>query len=247
MKSTKTNKQPFTMEDFEQGLMLAGFITPASVKELIEREALDEYEIALDAKSRRNKSNLFFKRVTLAAEIASQMHNEPTFGRIKFQKLVYLCENAASMNLNERYAKLAAGPFDRKFMHSIEKQFENHKWFKVEKVVSGNNKRSVYSPLDKIDEYKKYYRSYFKSHNDKIQYILKLFRKETTDTTEIVATLYACMVELQKESDSIAQDKLLSKFYGWSEKKNRFKQERILQLWQWMNENQIVPNHISHL
>src|SRR4051812_3853195 len=104
MKSTKIKKSSFKMEDFEHGLMLAGLITPGSAQELNELEALQELE-ASSIKTKPTKNNTFFKRVVLAAEIASQMHKEPTFGRIKFQKLVYLCEHAASINLNERYSK----------------------------------------------------------------------------------------------------------------------------------------------
>jgi hypothetical protein len=228
------------MEDFEQGLMLAGIVTPASAKELHEREVLEEHEGSL-IKKKGNKDNTFFKRVTLAAEIAAQMHEEPTFGRVKFQKLVYLCEHAASMNLNDRYAKQAAGPFDNRFMHSIEAQFTKNKWFKVEKKQDGKYNRSVYIPLEKIDDYKKYYSAYFKNHAEGIQYILDLFIKMKTDVTEIAATLYACLIELGKEGKAVTEDNLLAKFYDWSEAKSRFEKEEVVKTWNWMIEKRIVP------
>lgn len=37
-------KKKFTMEDFKQGLMLAGLVTPSSSKEMYEREVLSEFE-----------------------------------------------------------------------------------------------------------------------------------------------------------------------------------------------------------
>lgn len=241
MKSTKNKKSPFTIEDFEKGLMLAGLVTPGSFQELYELEALKEHESAAGTE-KSAKNNTFFKRVTLAAEIVSQMHSEPTFGRIKFQKLVYLCENAACMGLNDRYHKQAAGPFDNKFMHSIEQQFKKNNWFKVERKMDGKYNRSVYIPLGNETDYKKYYNAYFLLHKDRIQYIIDLFKTEKTDKTEIVATLYACIVELNKENISINEDSLLQKFYGWSEAKQRFKAEEILNTWNWMQEKQIVPN-----
>jgi hypothetical protein len=240
MKSTKIKKSTFTMEDFEQGLMLAGLVTPGSAKELHEREVLEEYERSTTPK-KLIKDNTFFKRVTLAAEIATQMHKEPTFGRIKFQKLMYLCEHAASMGLNDRYSKQAAGPFDRKFMHSIETQFAKNKWFRVEKKQDGKYNRSVYTPLEKADDYKKFYNSYFKAHGEKIQYILDLFKKLKTDTTEIAATLFACMIELNGEGISITEANLLEKFYAWSEAKGRFDNKDVVNTWSWMIEKQIVP------
>lgn len=240
MKSIKIKKQSFTIEDFEQGLMLAGLVTPSSSKEYHEREVLDEFERETTKKKPLTENN-FFKRVTLAAEIASQMYEEPTFGRIKFQKLVYLCEHAAEMNLNGRYSKQAAGPFDNKFMHSIEAQFAKNNWFKVEKRQEGKFNRSVYVPLEKSNDYKKFYNSYFKNHSEKIQYILDLFKKLKTDTTEIAATLYACLIELGEEGTSITEDALLKKFYEWSEAKSRFDKKVVISTWSWMIEKQIVP------
>lgn len=228
------------MEDFEQGLMLAGLITPASIKELHERETLKEHEAFVNNKNIKNEKT-FFKRVTLAAEIASQMYEEPTFGRIKFQKLVYLCENAALMNLNDRYVKQVAGPFDNKFMHSIETQFKKNEWFRVERKIDGKYNRSVYVPLEKVDGYKKYYSTYFKMHDQKIQYILDLFKKEKTDVTEIAATLYACIIELKKEGNLISEENLLAKFYAWSAAKSRFNKQIVLDTWAWMIDKQIVP------
>jgi hypothetical protein len=247
MKSIKDKKEPFTMEDFEKGLMLAGLITPSTDSELHEREEVEEYERS----SGKKKDDVFFKRVTLAAEIASQLHKEPTFGRIKFQKIVYLCEfqkivylceYAAEMDLSNRYAKQAAGPFDNKFMHSIEAQFKKNKWFEVEKVKDGKYNRSFYKPMDNVDGYKKYYEGYFRDLDEKIQYVIGLLKKEKTDFTEIVATLFACIIELNKNGLEIDKTNLLERFYNWSEAKARFNDQRVIGAWDWMKEKGLVPN-----
>lgn len=228
------------MEDFEDGLMLAGLVTPSSVAELHEKEMLEEYETFLKKKSEKT-DNVFFKRVTLGAEIVSQMYEEPTFGRIKFQKLMYLCENAASMELNDRYLKQVAGPFDNKFMHSVVKYFKDNNWFDVEVKRDGKFKRSVYVPLEKAQDYKKYYDSYFKMEHEKIQYVLDLFRKLKTDKTEVAATLYACAIELKKEQKLLNKSALLEKFYAWSDAKMRFEENLVFEIWTWMREKNVVP------
>jgi hypothetical protein len=146
------------------------------------------------------------------------------------------------MELNNRYSKQAAGPFDNKFMHSIETQFVKNKWFKVEKKQDGKFNRSVYVPLEKADDYKKFYSAYFKTHLEKIQYILDLFKKLKTDTTEIAATLYACMIELHEANESINEESLLTKFYAWSEAKGRFDKKDVINTWSWMIEKQVVPS-----
>jgi uncharacterized protein YwgA len=236
MKSTKNEPAPFSIEDFEKGLMLAGLISPSNIVELNERTALEKYEKEL----LEEKSKLYFKRAVLAAEIASQLYSEPTFGRIKFQKLVYLCEHAANMKLQERYSKQIAGPFDNKFMHSIEKEFKKQNWFEVQKTFEGNMKRSKYVPLSSADQYKKYYSSYFSECSSNIQYIIDLFRNLRTDFTEIAATLYACFLEIKNRNEQFSEDRLLELFYSWSDKKKRFDQKTVKQTWQWLNEKGLI-------
>jgi hypothetical protein len=235
MKSTRRD-QLFSMLDFEKGLMLAGLISPSNIDELNERNEVEKYEKELH----EEKAKLYFKRVVLAAEIASQLHSEPTFGRVKFQKLVYLCEHAANMNLQERYAKQTAGPFDNKFMHSIETELKKQKWFEVQKVFEGNMKRSKYVPLANSDQYKKYYDSYFSRSNYDVQYIIGLFKNLKTDFTEIVATLYACFLEIKNNNEQFSEERLLELFYSWSDKKKRFDKKTVLSAWQWMNDNSLL-------
>lgn len=236
MKSIKI-KRAFSMEDFEKGLMLAGYITPTSISELHERNELEAHEKDLD----KNKKSLFFKRVTLAAAIASQLYSERTFGRVKFQKIVYLCEHAAEMGLQERYSKQAAGPFDHKFMHTIDKEFKKNKWFEVKKFTENGITRYKYSPLENVENHKKYYNSYFKDSRDNIQLVIDLFRTLKTDTTEIAATVYACLIELQSQSAEINKPDLLRLFYNWSDKKIRFREELVIETWDWMVEKGIIP------
>ncbi|MBK7970274.1 MAG: hypothetical protein IPK08_15770 [Bacteroidetes bacterium] len=125
-------------------------------------------------------------------------------------------------------------------MHSIEKQFEKNKWFQVEKKMDGKFNRSVYIPLENLEGYKKYYESYFKTTKNKIQNILDLLKEVKTDKTEIVATLYACLLEL-KNNQFMSEDKLLELFYNWSKEKKRFEKEVVLSTFEWMKKNEIIP------
>lgn len=241
MKSTKIEKKPFTMEDFEKGLMLAGFLSPNSVVEINEREALAQHE-AIQIKDK--PKNVYFKRVVLAAEIVSKLHDEPTLGRIKFQKLVYLCEHTVGMELQKRYAKQAAGPFDNKFMHSINKEFEKNKWFSVIKERKDGFERTKYIPSENQDGHRSYYQNYFKNEDEKIQYIIELFRKLTTDKTELAATLFSCVLELQSKHSLVNKSELLKLFYDWSEKKKRFHENEVLGSLSWLCEKGLVPSEI---
>lgn len=230
MSSTKPEKFKFTLDDFEKGLMLAGLILPANTSEFEERESLEAFE----KEEKKESSKLYFKRAVLAAKIAAELCNESTFGRIKFQKLVYLCEQVAHMNLQKRYSKQAAGPFDNKFMHSIETEFKKQNWFSVEKVKDGNFTRSMYSALPGCDNYRKYYDFYFGADSEQILKVINLFRKAKTDKTEIAATLFACSLELQSNNEPITEKRLLELFYSWSERKRQYNEKTVLDIWQWM-------------
>jgi hypothetical protein len=236
MKSTNYESRPFSMEDFEKGLMLAGLISPSTVDELKEREIIENYQ----KEEKASKKAEYFKRAVLAAKIASDLHEQSTFGRVKFQKLVYLCEHVAKLQTEHRYQKFAAGPFDNKFMHSIEKEFSKQKWFRVEKVKKGTMTRSTYFPLEGCEKFRPYYNRYFHTTDNTIQYIIDLFKDKKTAFTEIAATLAACYFEILDKNEIFSEDLLLNKFYAWSEQKQKFSPTDVSSVWQWVKDKNII-------
>ncbi len=237
MKSTEKNRE-FTLEDFEKGLMLAGFISPKNEQEILEREILAEHDKQVSDSNKKT----YFKRVVLAAKIVDELIEEKTFGRVKFQKLIYLCEHSCEMGLNNRYAKFAAGPFDHKFMHSINKEFKKQKWYDVGFRKDAKYKVPVYSKMEKYDSYKQYYNRYFSDTHESIQTLIDIFKNVRTRQVELVATIYACLLEL-KESDTIINIETLShKLYSWSKEKAKFSRDEIGTTYDWMIKQQIVPN-----
>lgn len=237
MKSTDKKKAEFTLEDFEKGLMLAGYISPKNAQEVKEKEALAEY----DKKNAKEKANLYFERTVLAAEIVNELHEERTFGRIKFQKMAYLCENVANMNLNDRYKKFAAGPFDNKFMHSINNELKKQKWFDVKNVKDGNFVVPKYSKLEKCDNYKTYYQRYFSNYDDGIKHIINLFRKSRTHNVELVATLFACWKEILDEKKEFTKELIYEKIYAWSKEKKKYSKNEIDEALILMEKERITP------
>ncbi|WPQ63812.1 hypothetical protein SIO70_02930 [Chitinophaga sancti] len=238
--SSMKNKivKSYSIEDFEKGLMLAGLISPSSVSEHNELACLQEYEKNL----KKNQQQIYFKRVVLAAEIVEKLHKEPTLGNVKFQKLVYLCEHVAELELKERYAKEAAGPFDNKFMHSIGQEFKKQKWFAIEKCKVDNYIRYVFSPLEKHEGYKSYYENYFSDLNDRIQYIIELFRKQNTEFTELATTVFACFLELESHSITISSKSLIDTFYNWAASKRRFSESQITNSFNWLIEKGLIKH-----
>lgn len=188
-----------------------------------------------------SKKNTYFKRAVLAAEIASQLHQEPTFGHVKFQKIMFLCENIENMNINYKYSKQAAGPYDNRFMHSIDYELKRQKWLEVKKEKSGSFTRCSFIPLEKFEGHKLYYNRYYTNQHEKIQWFIDTFRKEKTDNVELIATLYACWMELNKKNHPITDEALLALLYSWSKEKQKYSENIALRAIQWMKDNNVVP------
>ena len=202
---------------------------------------LNELKEKKSPSTKLTKSQTFFRRVVLAAKIAHDCHNEWTFGSVKFQKMVYLCEQVSQMNFSTNYSKQAAGPMDNKFIHSVKPQFEKQNWFKVEKIKSGKIEKVQFTPLDGIDGYKQYYNNYYQNVDNEIQHLIDTFKKWKTDNVELVATIYACWDEINNEKTTFSEELIIKKVYAWHKNKKKFSEEEINNTITWMKEKGIYP------
>lgn len=210
-------------------------------KEISPQKIIDEVkkeETKIVSKQKITKNKDYFKRIVLAAEITSQLYQEPTFGHIKLQKMIYLCEHYTDLHLPERYAKQAAGPYDRKFMHSIDYNFKRLKWFSVTKKK--NSYKYSYDTLERTNDYKKYYDRYFLNDDKNIQWLIEIFRTKRSAFVELIATIHACIEEIIRDDENLSENFLIQKFYAWSEEKKRFKKEEISNALDWMYEKGII-------
>jgi hypothetical protein len=230
----------FDFDDFMHGLMLAGYVSPSTPIELAERDELEKYERVLE----KEKSILFFKRSVLAAEITSVLHKEPTFGHVKLQKLMFLSEQVSKLEGIVNYSKQAAGPYDNKFMHLIDNSFEKQKWFNVTAKKIENSIIYSYSPSINFGKHRTYFDRYFLNYKPRIYWLIDIFGREKTAKVEIVATIFACWLDLLNKNEIINNNNLITLFYNWSEGKSRFTRERIIKAIEWMKVNDLIPNKL---
>lgn len=208
------------------------------------KEALDPNKIldSIKDKSSLTKSQSYFKKSVLAAKIADECCREKRFGSVKFQKLVYLCENYSSFDFHSNYKKQAAGPLDNKFIHSIKKHFESQNWFKVEKTKENGFYKTAFRPLDNLNSYKEYYARYYKDDNEKIEYIISLFKKSLTIDVELVATIFYCCREILSKNEVPTDSNIIALVYSWNKSKLKFSEDDIKNKIEWMKEKSIYPN-----
>jgi len=178
----------------------------------------------------------YYKRTVLAAEIVGQLHKEPTLGHLKLQKLIYLCQKTASMQLPTNFMRQAMGPYDPQMMRSIDKQFKEKKWFdfQIKEVLK-------YKPLEKAGQHHADFEKYFSAEQANIQYIIDQFKTERSSFIEVVATLYACLENMKNEKVICSEGLLLKRFYEWSEEKKKFEENDVKKAYKRMLELGIVP------
>lgn len=238
--SVSCNEESADLYFTQEGIDIDSYVKKglSRIDELLKKN--DEKKSASKTKL-SNKSKLYFKRTVLAAEIASQLHNEPTFGHVKFQKLVYLAEQISKLKADENYSKQAAGPYDSRFMHTIDEKFKSLKWFDVKIEKEGDFSKYSYNPLEDLEKYKKYYDKYFSDFRKQIQWLIDTFKKQKTDKVELIATLFFCWKEINESQDIFSDELLIERFYKWSKEKGKFSRDRVKKAIEWMREKEFLP------
>ncbi|GLG82033.1 restriction endonuclease subunit S [Acinetobacter calcoaceticus] len=176
------------------------------------------------------------KLLSLAAEITFQLHTEPTFGHLKLQKLIYLCQQLKHMDLAADFKQHAAGPYDRNIAIYIDTEFKKRQWFSYHK-----DETPKYKQLRKCGEHKTDFERFFVKEASELNLLLGLFRTSKSDHIEIVATLFACWLRLLEQKQSVTEEQLLKDFYAWSEEKKKFTKDEVLNGYKWMHQYSVIP------
>ncbi len=205
---------------------------------LIAEAVTGELKLTANIYEIRTPKNPYFARTVMAAEIINELYKEPTFGRVKLVKLIFLAERLSKLDLGTNYHRQAAGPYDSQAIRSIEKQLKEHSWFKTIKKDKGKG----YKPLEKVNEYHSWFDKYYLNEKHIIHSIINTFRTAKTIQCEIVATLYSAWEDLTKINSNITDDEIVNEVLNnWHESKKRIPKERWLKALNWMKVKNIVP------
>lgn len=181
-----------------------------------------------------------FARAVLAAEIVTQLHDEPTLGSVKMEKLLYLCEKHLGLEevLQSTYQRQAAGPYDSKAFFGIKQNFERQHWYQMEKGERG----WVFTPLEKVGGHRTYFERYFAQQAEDIQNLIDTMRTWKTRDCEIVATLYEAWHEFLQQGVHPSDDQLVVEVReNWHEKKKEIPVSQWHTHLRWMKQHNFVP------
>jgi restriction endonuclease S subunit len=190
-------------------------------------------------KTNTTTANVHFRRSVLAAEIAERLYEEPTFGHVKMEKMLFLTERLCRIDIGSHYHRDAAGPYDNRALRSIDSQLKKQKWFDVKRTEKGNR----YVPMQNRGKHKSYFDRYYSSVASTFDKIINTFKTQRTEQCEIVATLYSAWEDLLHSNKSFTDADIVNEVLNnWHESKKRISQDRWLSAIQWMRENGLAPN-----
>ena len=190
-------------------------------------------------KTNATSANVHFRRSVLAAEIADRLCEEPTFGHVKMEKMLFLTERLCHIDIGSHYHRDAAGPYDNNALRSIDSQLKKQKWFEVRRTEKGNR----YVPMQNRGNHKTYFNRYYSSVASTFDKIINTFKTQRTEQCEIVATLYSAWEDLQHSNKPFTDTDIVNEVLNnWHESKKRISQDRWLSAIQWMRENGFAPN-----
>lgn len=190
------------------------------------------------AQTEGRKANVHFLRSVLAAEIIDQLHDQPTFGHVKFEKMMFLAEHLCEVNTGSTYHRKAAGPYDNRALRSIDSQLQKQQWFEARKQEG----RYQYVPLAKRGGHKPYFDRHFSGIVETLEKILSTFKAAKTEKCEIVATLLAAWSDLLREKGTVSDEMIVHEvLHNWHDAKQRISEDRWLAALGWMREKGFVP------
>lgn len=190
-------------------------------------------------KTNVTSANVHFRRSVLAAEIAERLYEEPTFGHVKMEKMLFLTERLCHIDIGSHYHRDAAGPYDNRALRSIDSQLKKQKWFDVKRTEKGNR----YVPMQNCGKHKSYFDKYYSAVLPTFDKIIDTFKTQNTERCEIVATLYSAWEDLLHSNKPFTDADIVNEVLNnWHESKKRISQDRWLSAIQWMRENGFAPN-----
>ena len=190
-------------------------------------------------KTNATSANVYFRRSVLAAEIADRLCDEPTFGHVKMEKILFLSERLCHIDIGSHYHRDAAGPYDNTALRSIDSQLKKQKWFDVKRTEKGNR----YVPMQNRGKHKTYFNRYYSDVLPIFDKIINTFKTQRTEQCEIVATLYSAWEDLLHSNKDFTDADIVNEVLNnWHESKKRISQDRWLSAIQWMRENGVAPN-----
>jgi type I restriction enzyme S subunit len=177
---------------------------------------------------------------TILAGHIINLNNTTDFGRVKFQKLLYLTEYCCKIDFDSHYVKKAAGPYDDELIKKIEVDFARLRFYNVVQDKT-ETKRVRYTALPGAKEMENLFLEHYPEESLKINNLLMKLRPLSWGECEVVATIYAVWNNRIIKKEPVTDDLLYNDFMAWDAQKIKYKDIFYKKLF-WMKEENIIAD-----
>jgi hypothetical protein len=224
-------------------LVASAVVSPVAIAQVIDFPSKGEKPgsnpIQQESTAGGKKANVHFVRSVLAAEIIDRLHDEPTFGHVKCEKVIYLADRLCKVDTGSHYHRDAAGPYDNRALRSIDSQLKKQQWFDLQKY----GRQYRYVPMNKRGGHREYFDRYFSQARPIFEKIVDTFRSATWEQCEIVATLFEAWHDLLERQQPVPDDAIVHEVLNnWHESKQRISEDRWRKALDWMRDKGFVPD-----
>lgn len=191
-------------------------------------------------------ADLATRRAAIATYLVHSHKDEQKFGRVKLEKLLFLFEGAGVVELNGNYKRKAAGPLDQDALYNkrsgIEAVAARANFFTSEVRVSKGKERVIYKLGTHSDQALSLAKGAFNGSLKEAQRLVAIFKKATTEQSEIAATLFAAWNDLLISGHNPTDNDVIQEVRkNWHQSKSRFSEQRLQIAINWMRKVNLVP------
>lgn len=181
-------------------------------------------------------------RLIVGSAFVGSLARRPRFGRVKFQKLLFLTEAHAGIDLGGKYTREAAGPFDRNLVADVERRLAQAGKVDICQP-EGAGGQVEYRPTSSETELETELAQLPQPAAKRLKTLIGLFADLDTRFTEAVTTLYAVwndsLIDGRQPTTNDIIDEVLN---GWHpEKKQKFRADELETWLGWMDRHGLVP------
>ena len=190
---------------------------------------------------RKHSKGINFKRGAIASYAVDRLGDRWEFGRTQMEKVLYLAQQEAGIDLEMEFQREAAGPFDEE-IHKLESLAAKEGWFLATRRPG--DKGTSYHRGPKIQDRCGAAASILSEAKAKFDSILDWLAKMDTERAELWATVHAAWNDLLLAEQPITDEAIVQGVYAWHPSKARFTADRISTCIGWMRKEGFVPQGI---
>ena len=183
-------------------------------------------------------------RALVGTEIIERSAGQPTFGRVKFQKMAFLAEGHVGISeLAGCYTRAAAGPLDGALIEDMERGANSIAGIERDQP-GGSGTTNSYRLTQSRGAHRKELADWLGvDRTAKLDKLIDDFAALTTKQAEAVATLYGVWNDALSAGGSPTDDEIINGFLNdWHpEKREKFRASELPEWLGWMRRHGIVP------